>query len=173
MPTDRVLPERKRNRLPFFDYSENGGYFLTICTKDRSPVLSRVVEGNKNATCSVELTSLGQTVDKMLNETALYYGVTLVKYVIMPNHIHVLLQIEGASKDRFAISRVIKHFKTNVTRAVGASIWQKSFYDHIIRDVDDFNVKYIYIDNNPANWLLRRDEYHPDSVKFQRNSAGD
>ena len=164
MSTEKAFPTRKRNRLSCFDYSQNGCYFVTICTKNRAQILSRVIAG-ANALCTVSFTHAGLAVDKWLNATAHYYGVLLVKYIIMPNHLHLLLQIEDGIKERATVSRMIKHFKTNVTRELGESIWQKSFYDHVIRDADDFSVKYAYIENNPANWILRRDEYHPDAVR--------
>lgn len=85
------------------------------------------------------------------------YGVAvkLDNYVIMPNHIHMLIAIDDCGRTLFAptISRIVKQFKGVVTKQIGKSIWQRSFYDHIIRDEQDYVEKWNYIENNPARWL--------------------
>ena len=156
------LPERKPNRLLEYDYSETGAYFITVCTKNREPLLSRVVAGEKLDTpCTVVLTSIGIAVDGAIRDiTEHYRGVHAAKYVIMPNHIHMLLYIQKRNDSSVSVSRIIKEFKTRVTKQIGAPIWQKSFYDHIIRNQEDYDMRYRYIENNPANWLLCRDEYY-------------
>ena len=156
------LPERKPNRLPAYDYSENGAYFITFCTKGHVPLLSHVVAGESpNTPCKTVMTSIGLAVDEAIKAIAEHYcGIHTAKYVIMPNHVHMLLCIEKAENAGPSVSRIIKELKTRVTKQVGAAIWQKSFYDHIIRNWEDYETRYRYIDNNPANWLLRRDEYY-------------
>ena len=155
MPAKHTLPERKRNRLPFFDYSENGGYFVTVCTQNRVCILSQITSDPP----AVRLTPYGEAVSEAIGTIPLKYrGVYVENSVIMPNHVHILLRIDNAA-NQSDLSEIVIQFKRAVTIRIGKSVWQKGFYDHVIRNVDDFNVKYVYIDNNPANWLLRRDEY--------------
>lgn len=152
---ENVLPTRKKNRLPFFDYSESGGYFITICTHKKACILSRI--DPKPPT--VRLTAAGEAVDTAICEIPdRYSGVFIENRVIMPNHVHILFRIERG-KNGAAIPRIIQQLKSSVTKALGTTVWQKGFYDHVIRNADDFMVKYVYIDENPAKWLLRRDEY--------------
>ncbi len=143
--------KRKPNRLNGFDYSENGAYFVTLCIKDRKPVLSDIIVG---ANC-VRLTDEGKIVESEIEKFNMIYDSVFVdNYVIMPNHIHLLIRIESDGRTQFAptLSRVIKQFKGAVTKKLGRSIWQKSFYDHIIRDENDFLVRWQYIDDNPVKW---------------------
>ena len=141
--------KRKPNRLENFDYSQNGVYFITICAKDRKPILSAVGAN------FVRPTKIGTVVENEINRiSSIYDSVSIDKYVIMPNHIHLLIRIENNGRTQFAptISRIIKQFKGSVTKQLGESIWQKSFYDHIIRDEYDYLAKWKYIDDNPAKW---------------------
>ena len=71
------------------------------------------------------------------------------KYVIMPNHVHLIVFNDESG---VSISRKIQYFKSNVTRALGRSIWQREYYDHVIRGEEDYRVKWKYIDDNPAKW---------------------
>lgn len=79
----------------------------------------------------------------------------------MPNHIHILLRVsqtDGRTRCAPTISRIIKHLKEYVTKQLGEPIWQRSFYDHIIRDEQDYRNKYEYITDNPRRWT--EDIYH-------------
>jgi REP element-mobilizing transposase RayT len=86
-----------------------------------------------------------------------YPSIVIDKYVIMPNHIHMIIFVSNNEDGRtlFAptISRAIKHMKEYVTKQLGYSIWQKSYYDHIIRDEEDYNKIWKYIDENPQKWI--------------------
>ncbi len=84
-----------------------------------------------------------------------YECVFVDNYVIMPNHIHLLIRIENDSRrTQFAptVSRIIKQFKGSVTKQLGMSVWQKGFYDHVVRDEYDYQVRWQYIDENPPKW---------------------
>ena len=156
---------RKPNRLPEYDYAQPGAYFITICTLNRQCVLSQISVG---ATCGrpdpVILMDAGKMVDRELNRIGeIYENVAVDSYVIMPNHIHMILYIrEDGGRPQVAptISRVVKQMKGTVTKKLGRAIWQKGFYDHVIRDAQDYLVKRKYIEENPAKWAL--DEYHMD-----------
>ncbi len=105
-----------------------------------------------------KLTGIGIIVDDAIqNIPNIYPSVVVEEYVIMPNHIHIILRIRadkyGRSMIAPTISRVVKQMKGYVTKQLGYSIWQRSFYDHVIRDKKDYErlVKYIY--ENPINWF--------------------
>ena len=103
-------------------------------------------------------------IGKVVNENIsilndVYETVRVDKYVIMPNHIHLIIVIQSG-RTQFAptISRIIKQFKGKITKQVGFCIWQKSFYDHIIRDEKDYLRIWEYIENNPVKWA--EDKYY-------------
>ncbi len=143
---------RKPNRLKNYDYSQNGVYFITVCVENRNPILSYIHVG---ANC-VRLSKVGEIVEEEIkNISEIYKNVTVENYVIMPNHIHLLVFIDTFSgRTQFAptISRIIKQFKGVITKRLGKSIWQKGFYDHIIRDEYDFQIRWQYIEDNPYRW---------------------
>lgn len=86
----------------------------------------------------------------------IYKNITVDKYVIMPNHIHLLLQIHSVNGGRPmvvpTIDRVIQQTKGYITKQIGKAIWQPRFYDHIIRGDQDYQEIWQYIENNPAKW---------------------
>lgn len=157
-----ALEQRKKIRLEEFDYSQTGCYFLTICVKDKKCILCRGEQ------CSPEneflLSNIGKIVNNAINNISNYYpNITVDKYVIMPNHIHMILIVndteEKPGRTLFAptISRVIKQMKEYVTKKVGLSIWQKSFYDHVVRNEIEYLEILKYIETNPIKW--QEDEY--------------
>lgn len=159
--------ERKRLRLENFDYSQNGAYFVTVCTKNRKAILSRVLVGQAALSlpeaCSVlvELTDIGMLCQKYIEKIpAVYSGVWVDAYVIMPNHIHILLRFEdgscpgGLGAGHPTVSSVIRSVKVLVTKELGYPIWQKSFHDHVIRNETDYQMIWQYIENNPLQWEL-------------------
>ena len=157
-------PRKKPNRLPDYDYSQNGAYFITICTKDRKHLLSRIAVGTSIARPpAVQLTRIGQ-----LTETAIlaipdrYPGVFVDHYVIMPNHVHLILRLDAGNGRPMVVptvGRILQQMKGWVTKQANQPVWQSRYYDHVIRDDYDYLIKYQYIDENSENWLLRKDEY--------------
>lgn len=150
------LPQRKQNRLENYDYSQNGAYFITICTKERKKILCEIVGAN---IVRPKLTRYGEIVDDAINSiTNHYQTVTIDKYVIMPDHIHLLLQIHSDGRTMFAptIERIVKQTKGYITKQIGFSIFQRSYYDHVIRNQEDYNEIWEYIDNNPKKWLINK-----------------
>ena len=156
------LPKRKKIRLQNYDYSSAGAYFITICTKDMRKIFG-VVENVPLSSAIVGancvrpmLSKIGMVAEKEIHTLSNVYGsVKVDKYVIMPNHIHFLISIiyddNDGGRTKFAptISRVMKQFKGSITKQIGMPIWQRSFYDHIIRDEDDYLTIWRYIDENP------------------------
>ena len=144
---DLNLPQRKGNRLNNFDYCNNGAYFITICTKDRKQILCNIVGDDAH----IVPKEYGKIAEKYIHSIS---GID--KYVIMPDHIHLIIKIDSgtmwASPPTKSISQIIKSFKTLVTKEIGEPIFQRSFYDHIIRNEQDYIDICQYIGNNPIKW---------------------
>ena len=145
------LPVRKRIRIRDYDYSKENVYFITICIKNRLELLGRIIKENY-----IELTPEGKIVKHNINKIEEIYDNAIIdEYIIMPNHIHMLLEIKYR-KD-VSISKIIKHYKTNVSKEVTYSIWQKSFYEHIVRNEKEYLKIKEYVRNNIINW--KNDKY--------------
>ena len=158
-------PTRKKNRLESYDYSQNGAYFITICTKDKKCILSSIVGDGVLDVPLTHLSFCGGVVDRRIREmNRVYPHVQTVKYAVMPNHVHLLICIEGQgncggagtsrtpSPTNGIIPAYISTFKRLCNREIGGNIWQRSYHDHIIRGRSDFEMIWSYIDTNPARW---------------------
>ena len=154
-------PKRKPNRLPQFDYSSPGAYFITICTQEKQCLLSRIVGGGALDAPQVVLTSAGRIAEKYILSGRKIPGITVEHYAIMPNHIHLLLSVtpaefSGTSKAPSPTNAVIPHFvstfKRFCHRDIGSHIFQRSYHDHVIRGEADYLQIWQYIDHNPARW---------------------
>lgn len=153
------LPKRKNIRLNDYNYSSNGAYFITICTKNKENLLWK----NVGANCvrpleQLPLSKIGIVVENEIHKlNTIYENIKVDKYQIMPNHIHLIIFIYEDSNGRtqFAptISRIIKQFKGSITKQIGFSIWQKSFYDRVIRNEKEYQEVWNYIHNNPLKYL--------------------
>ena len=187
MKMDNQHEKRKHSRLKVYDYTNSGCYFITFCTKDRAHVLSRIVGrgtpewlllpiGNSPSALpppQVELTNIGKIAAEVIERTsAVYPGISIDNYVIMPNHVHLLIRISpvdgGVRAPRptdnrsVSVTGVIKAIKSITTRKIGTKIWQTSFYDHVIRDDEDYQIRFRYIEENPAKW--QQDKYYYQEV---------
>ena len=161
-------PSRKNIRLENYDYSTAGYYFITICTKDKAETLSNIVVG---ANCvRPKLSEVGKVIEyEMQKLTNIYERVCVDKYVIMPNHVHLIIIISddiNSGRTQFAptLPRIIKQFKGSITKQLGRKIWQSSFYDRIIRNEKEYLQICKYIENNPIKWT--EDEYYVDIEKM-------
>ena len=151
------LPKRKPTRIKEYDYSTAGAYFVTVCTKDRKQILSSIVGGDAHIAPCVRLTQYGKIVDKYIKNEP-----QITHYVIMPNHIHMIIEIDGpmwASVPTKSVISIVRSIKILTTKEIGHSIWQRSFHDHIIRNEKDYKEIAEYIENNPAKWA--EDCFHP------------
>ena len=155
------LPQRKPNRLPCFDYSTPGAYFITICTENRKPILSEIVGGGALDAPHTQLTRLGQIVQRYILSGTRIPGITVDKFVVMPNHVHIILLVNetaanGTSGAPSPTNAVIPHFVSTLKRFshrdIGREIFQRSYHDHVIRNEADYLKIWQYIDNNPARW---------------------
>ena len=162
MDNKRELPKRKATRLKNFDYSSAGAYFITICTEDRRQILSRIVGGDVlDAPKNVELLPHGKVAEKYIKQLNEFYNHIIVdRYVIMPNHIHIMLFVResGASrtspptKQHSEVSQFVSTFKRFCNKEYGRNIWQRYFNDHIIRNRKDYEEHLKYIYENPICW---------------------
>ncbi len=159
------LPQRKHIRLEQYDYSQGGCYYITVSISSGQPVLSYVGRGLAPAEpCRLELSELGKLVEaQLLNLEKRFDFVFVDQYVIMPTHVHAIIrfaeQAAGASP-RPTLSSVIGVWKSLTTRlwnaqnfTPGKKLFQTSFYEHIVRNADDYAEIWCYIENNPAKWL--------------------
>ena len=165
---DNVHSHRKSIRLPKFDYKQEGAYFITIVTKNRNCFFGRIVEG---IMC---LNIFGSIVSQIWQSIPNHHPKAVVDpFIIMPNHIHGIINIVGARhavplhrSEEFgkpvpgSIPTIVRSFKSETTRRInvlrnspGAKIWQRNYYEHVIRDEKDYESIYDYIVTNPHNWL--------------------
>ena len=160
-----LLPKRKNPRLSQFDYSSPGAYFITICTKDKKQMLSNIV-GAIHESPETKLTEFGKIVEHAVKRVPTRYNVILDRYVIMPNHIHLIIVITENGFQRAiresplrspTISKMVGFIKMTSSKEIHeqfgyTEIWQRSFHDHIIRDRWDYAQIARYIAENPLRW---------------------
>ncbi|MFC1493789.1 transposase [Thermodesulfobacteriota bacterium] len=172
------LITRKQIRLPNYNYSTNGFYFITICTKNRENIFGDIPVGATgwppdtslppDDTTGIQLNDFGRIVDEELKKSKFIRDeIILDQYVIMPNHIHCIISISSdnnaggqpATPTRGTLSSFVNGFKSAVTTRIntlrnmpGEPVWQRSFYDHIIRNKRSLNAIREYIQDNPLNW---------------------
>ena len=161
------LPSRKPNRLKDFDYSSPGAYFVTICTQNKRHLFSHVVVGAIHESPALRLTEYGKIVEQMIRQTADRFVFSTIQYVIMPNHVHLLVSIEQNAKGRAiresplpprsTISKAIGYFKMQVSKEIhklcpSESVWQRSFHDRVVRGEAEYAKLWNYIETNPARW---------------------
>ncbi len=215
------LPRRKTIRLQNYDYSQNGAYFVTICTAHKRPLFGVVRRGDPCGRPPVpvyaELSEIGRIVESYLTEIPSHYpDVHLASYVIMPDHIHMILVLTQNQPERAgqcpapteesdlscrrggtpgppattekpvppcrrggtpgppattekpvppcrrggtpgppALPKIINAFKSLTTRKAGISLWQRGYYEHILRNQQDFDEAAGYITGNPVRRLER------------------
>ena len=165
--------ERKRNRLKNYDYSQDGFYFVTICTKDRKEFFGKIKD-NK-----MMLNKYGMVVEnRWLWLEKRYNYVHLDEFIVMPNHLLGILIIGNNHRDRSrpvptirsisttinrikSLSELIGAFKTTSSKMIHQDklkcfFWQRSFYDYIIRNEKSLYSIREYIYNNPLQWAMDR-----------------
>ena len=159
------LPNRKNNRLKNYDYSTSGAYFLTICAKNKRCMFARIVGGGVLDAPQVQLTDFGNVIkNRIMSMNETYSHVKTEKYVIMPNHIHLLVSINDnnvicgngpsgtPAPTNAKIPQYVSALKRLCNREIGINVWQRSYHDHIIRSQSDYDMIWQYIDTNPIRW---------------------
>ncbi|MBR4879665.1 MAG: transposase [Clostridia bacterium] len=153
------LHERKPTRLKDYDYSTPRAYFITICATGMKQYFSKIV-GEALAPPENKLTVYGKIADKNLQALNMRYPhISVDKYVIMPNHIHLILMINtGAASSSPTIVDVVRALKSMITIEckkngfTDEKVFQRSFHDHIIRGENDYRKIWEYIDTNVIRW---------------------
>ena len=155
-------------RFRGWDYRLRGWYFVTICTLQKAHILGEVIQGE------MRLSRVGFIADSELQSLSSHYNnVEVNSHVVMPNHVHAIVAIEGAhafspnpknlperagiSSAAGSLSAIVRSYKSGVTRrsrqlGIGQDIWQARFYDKLLRSDAIINAVREYIRNNPANW---------------------
>lgn len=168
------FPQRRSIRLPGYDYSQNGAYFVTLCAKDRECLFGKIVDGE------MVLNNIGETINQNLLSLPNRFSVTLREFVIMPNHLHVIIYISNSVGVSFmkpapinqiskscrhmglinqtpTIGHIVRYFKSKCSytahkNKITQIIWQRNYYEHIIRGEADMNRIEEYIQTNTFNW---------------------
>ncbi len=144
------LPKRKQNRLSCFDYRSPGYYFITICTKHKDKLFWNSLDLEKS-----NLSDIGLIAEQCIfSIPQIYPTVHLDKFTIMPNHVHLILYLEekGEYSNGPSISSIVGQMKRMVSMKARKEVWQRSFYDHIIRNEVDYQMIWKYIEDNPRKW---------------------
>lgn len=152
----KELPQRKRLRLKHFDYNSNGAYFITICTQGRKTLFSPV------GADSISARMLKKSFEEIIGK---YKAVSAPIYVVMPNHFHAIITISREDMEssptvsqivqefkRYSTIEYIKLVKSGLASPFDRQVWQRSFFDHVIRNQNDYDEIYKYIYENPLSW---------------------
>ena len=160
---DTKLPKRKLLRLKNYDYSTLGSYFVTICTEENKHILSSVEKGSDDLP-TVKLSGLGEIVDAVINNLPSHLNVDIDAYIIMPNHVHILMILNGdqltENGKRSVVSKTVGFVKMQASKKIREAygktkVWQRGYNDHIIRDEKDYQNVKSYIYYNPLRWLFK------------------
>lgn len=162
-------PIRKPNRLPEYDYSQNGAYFVTVCIADKNNLfwdtvgaaISRPQIEDEELVPQPPLSTYGRIVEQGIqNIPHCYPSVSVEKYCIMPDHIHMILCFAKDSERQITaptLSRVVGQMKRWVSKQIGAGIWQKTYFDRVIRNSTEYTEIWRYIHENPLKYALKEE----------------
>ncbi|GHV03855.1 hypothetical protein FACS189485_07990 [Spirochaetia bacterium] len=154
-----VILNRHSIRLKGYDYTQSGLYFITTCVQNREHMFGKIVEGE------MILNDAGETVKMVWDELPQhYFNIQLDAFVIMPDHIHGIIIITEpksihAESCSHGLSEIVRGLKTFSARKInelhntpGKKLWQRNYYEHIIRDEREYLNIAQYIENNPQKW---------------------
>ena len=151
---------RKSPRLPYFDYASARIYFVTINCQENQYFFGEIFSDQD--TKQIVLSKIGEIAVEKINELSSHHaGVEVLDFVVMPNHIHMLISLQKQEKTS-TLSAIIGSYKSGVSRLTrqafpGLELWQGSFFDHVIRDEKDLLTHYEYIRMNVDRW--QKDKY--------------
>jgi putative transposase len=176
---DSKGPRRHSIRLKEYDYGQPGAYFVTVCTHHRECLFGEIVKEQ------IHLSKTGMVVKSVWEELPQRYPYTGIDVnMIMPNHFHGIITIDvGAihesplrnslvtpSRRKMLLSKMVGYFKMNSAKRIndlrgtpGQPVWQRNYYEHVIRNEVDLEEIREYIQNNPLKWL--EDENHPANIR--------
>jgi putative transposase len=157
-----LFPQRKNPRLSSYDYSSDGAYFVTICSIQKLCIFGQITNS------TMILNSTGELVETVWRDLPLHFPeVNNEVFIVMPNHIHGIISINrkgradprSAPTTRHALSDIVRAFKNYSSQQAkrfcssqGTTIWQRGYYEHIIRGEDNYYTIGQYIMCNPAKW---------------------
>ena len=159
-----MLPKRKPTAIPHYDYSQPGAYFITLCVEKRRPILGKI-----DSSPQVALSSIGKIVSDVWYSLPQRFpcldAISQSIFVVMPDHIHGILQITaGGASPSPTLHQILGSFKSITTIETnrllgtpGQKLWQRSAYEHILRNQQDFDEAAGYIAENPARRLEREE----------------
>jgi REP element-mobilizing transposase RayT len=188
---DKEHCQRRSIRLKDYDYSQEGAYFVTICTYRKVCILGEIMNAEPR------LNKYGNPVSKCWLEIPYHFpNAAIDTFVVMPNHFHGIVVIqdcrgevaspaprgaETAPLRRHTLGQIMAYFKYQSTKAInqirhtpGARLWQRNYYEHVIRNEHDLNDIRQYILDNPVKWDM--DEENPKQQPFchnERNLQGE
>jgi putative transposase len=190
------IHHRSSRRLKGYDYSQAGAYFITVCTCNRGCLLGEIADR------AMRLNDAGRMMQDVWDDIPTHYaGIDTDAFIIMPNHIHAVVVIVGATpcgrpdsnnegqaqgpapmgNKTLSLADVVHRFKTMTTKrytngvkqngwpAFPGRLWQRNYYEHVIRDEDDLNRIRQYVMDNPACWA--EDENNPDFIPAQADGS--
>ena len=137
---------RKSPRIPNYDYSSQNYYFITMCTHDRYCIFGS----------AEQLSKMGEiTKEEILKLPGYYDGVLVDHFVVMPNHIHMILVLQNK---KYNLNQIIAQYKSGVSRHIhkinpNIVVWQRSYHDHVIRSQKSYEKIWWYIEDNPRKWM--------------------
>jgi len=171
MKCDPAKHRRRSIRLKHYDYSQSGAYFVTMVMKGRSCLLGDIVDGQ------MRLNKIGHAVQDVWENLVDHYArVELDDFVVMPNHVHGIIVIvdhrgpvgaglrPAPTRKQYGLPEIVRAFKSFSARRInemrhspGAPIWQRNYFEHVIRSEESWNRIRQYILDNPARWAFDRE----------------
>jgi putative transposase len=163
-----IFPQRHTLRLNNYNYAWQGAYFVTICTRNKQSIFGQIIESR------MKLNSFGEVVESVWKGIPLHYPeINNDVFIVMPNHIHGIITIgqgkRAGSKPAPTrpLSEIVRAFKTYSSRGInelrhtqGASVWQRNYYEHVIRNENEYSEIGEYIYYNPAKWETDSENPH-------------
>jgi len=154
---NNMIHPRKNIRLPYYDYTSKGIYFITICTKDREAYFGTITNGKLLLNDAGEMIEhIWQTIPNRFSSVSLH------KYIIMPNHFHAIVEINHATTIQLgsiigafksiSTNRYINGVRNQNWKPFEKRLWQRNYYEHVIRNERSYRVLTEYIQNNPLSW---------------------
>lgn len=172
MPSNKIVHNRKSVRLPEYDYAQAGAYFVTVCAFKHACIFGEIVNGE------IKLNNMGAFVaEEWIKTGSIRSEILLDEWVIMPNHFHaIVVIIDGLEKHcrheraychtplrspSKNLGAMVRGFKAAATKRINQwrktpamPVWQRNYYEHIIRNEDDLHQIREYIQSNPQQWEL-------------------
>lgn len=168
MPANGIKHNRRSIRLPEYDYGQEGAYYVTICTQDRKCIFGKIINGR------MQLNEWGSIVNSFWDKlTEYYHGLILDSFIVMPNHVHFIIiiaddvvprgrgEVTSPLRDsaKHTLGQVLAFYKYQTTKAInllnntpGRKIWQRNYFEHVIRNERSYNEIKKYVTENPRYW---------------------